>query len=88
MYWLRLSVLLKDTSAATGQAGIQTHILTTPELESNAQDRLATTPHVGMYRYRGAVSGGHGGTSWVIIPTVPPIVTRNCLHWPHCPCIS
>ena len=28
------SVLLKDTSAATGQAGIRTHILTTPELES------------------------------------------------------
>ena len=31
---LRLSVLLKDTSAA---AGIRTHILATPELESNAQ---------------------------------------------------
>ena len=39
---LRLSVLLKDTSAA---AGIQTHILTTPELESNALDRSATTLH-------------------------------------------
>ena len=36
-------VLLKDTSAATGQAGIQTHILITPELESNARDRSATT---------------------------------------------
>ena len=36
-------VLPKDTSAATGQAGIQTHILTTPELESNALDRSATT---------------------------------------------
>ena len=35
------SVLLKDTSAATGQAGIRTHILTTPELESNALDRAA-----------------------------------------------
>ena len=33
------SVLLKDTSAATGQAGIRTHILATPELESNALDR-------------------------------------------------
>ena len=40
---LWLSVLLKDTSAATGQAGIQTHILATPELESNALDRSATT---------------------------------------------
>ena len=43
---LWLSVLLKDTSAVTGQAGIQTHILTTPELESNALDRSATTLHV------------------------------------------
>ena len=40
---LWLSVLLKDTSAVTGQAGIRTHILTTPELESNALDRAATT---------------------------------------------
>ena len=40
---LWLSVLLKDTSAATGQAGIRTHILTTPELASNALDRSATT---------------------------------------------
>ena len=40
---LWLSVLLKDTIAATGQAGIRTHILTTPELESNALDRSATT---------------------------------------------
>ena len=35
--------MIKDTSAATGQAGIRTHILTTPELESNALDRSATT---------------------------------------------
>ena len=42
MKQLWLSVLLKDTSAATGQAGIRTHILTTPELESNALDRSAT----------------------------------------------
>ena len=42
---LWLSVLLKDTSAATGQAGIRTHILITPELESNALDRSATTHH-------------------------------------------
>ena len=40
---LWLSVLLKDTSAATGQARIRTHILATPELESNALDRSATT---------------------------------------------
>ena len=40
---LWLSVLLKDTSSATGQAGIRTHILTTPELESNAPDRSTTT---------------------------------------------
>ena len=40
---VRVSVLLKDTSAATGQAGIRTHILATPELESNALDRSATT---------------------------------------------
>ena len=43
MKQLWLSVLLKDTSAATGQAGIRTHILTIPELESNALDRLAMT---------------------------------------------
>ena len=43
---LWLSVLLKDTSASTGQAGIQTHILTMPELESNALDRSATTLRV------------------------------------------
>ena len=42
-WWL--SVLLKDTSAATGQAGIRTHILTTPELECNAWDLSATTFH-------------------------------------------
>ena len=42
---LWLSVLLKDTSAATGQAGIRTHILATSELESNALDRSATTLH-------------------------------------------
>ena len=40
---LWLSVLLKDTSAPTGQAGIRTHILTTPELESNVLDRSATS---------------------------------------------
>ena len=40
---LWLSVLLKDTSATTGQAGIRTHILATPELESNALDRSAMT---------------------------------------------
>ena len=39
---LWLSVLLNDTSAATGQAGIRTHILATPELESNALDRSVT----------------------------------------------
>ena len=38
---LWLSVLLKDTSAAIGQAAIRTHILATPELESNALDRSA-----------------------------------------------
>ena len=42
---LWLSVLLKDTSAATGQAGIRTHILATPELEYNALDRSATPLH-------------------------------------------
>ena len=44
---LWLSVLLKDTSATTGQAGIRTHILATPELESNALDRSATILHGG-----------------------------------------
>ena len=34
---------IMETSAATGQAGIRTHILATPELESNALDRSATT---------------------------------------------
>ena len=38
-------VLLKDTSPATGQGGIRTHILATPELESNALDCSATTLH-------------------------------------------
>ena len=42
---LWLNVLLKDTSAATCQAGIRSHILATPELESNALDRSATTLH-------------------------------------------
>ena len=42
---LWLSVLLKDTNAATDQIGIRTHILTTPELESNAIDRSARHSH-------------------------------------------
>ena len=40
-------MVLKDTIAATGQAGIWTHILTTSELESNALDRSATTFQLG-----------------------------------------
>ena len=39
---LWLSVLLKDTSAATGQAGIRTHILTTLIVEKAAQCTLWT----------------------------------------------
>ena len=46
MKQLWLSVLLKDTSAATDQPEIRTHILTTPELESSALDRSATTLHI------------------------------------------
>ena len=42
MKQLWLSVLLKDTSAATVQAGIRTHILTTPELESNVTEIIQT----------------------------------------------
>ena len=42
---LWLSVLLKVQAPATGRAGIRTHILATPELESNALDRSATTLH-------------------------------------------
>ena len=34
----------------TGQAGIRTHILTTPELESNALDRSATTIQKGYLK--------------------------------------
>ena len=49
-------VLLKDTSAVTSHAGIQTHILTTPELESNALDRSATTLHMYMYNTHKHVS--------------------------------
>ena len=45
------SVLLKDTSAVTGQAGIRTHILTTPEFEPNALDRSATTLHTARQMY-------------------------------------
>ena len=44
MNQLWLSVLLKDTTAVTGQAGIRIHILT-PELESNALDRSAMALH-------------------------------------------
>ena len=40
-----LSVLLKDTRALTGQAGIRTHILTTPELEFYILDCSATHKH-------------------------------------------
>ena len=42
-----LSVLLRDTSATIGQAGI----LTPPGLESNALDRSATTLHY-MYVWK------------------------------------
>ena len=49
---LWLSVLLKDTSATTGQAGIRTHILATLELESNALDRSATTLRVSSFEPR------------------------------------
>ena len=56
---LWLSVLLKDTSAATGQVGIRTHILATPELESNALDRSTTTLHSAKG------TGGGGGESSV-----------------------
>ena len=40
------SVLLKDTSAVTSHAGIRTHILTTPELESDALNGSAMTIHL------------------------------------------
>ena len=50
MKQLWLSVLLKDTSITTGQAGIRTHILTTPEFESNALDRSAMTLHKRILR--------------------------------------
>ena len=43
MKQLWLSVLLKDTSAVTSHAWIRTHILTTPELESDGLDRSAMT---------------------------------------------
>ena len=42
---IMVKCLAQGQSAATGQAGIRTHILTTPELESNALDRSATTLH-------------------------------------------
>ena len=45
MKQLWLSVLLTDTSAATGHARIRTHVLTTPEIEPDALDRPATTLH-------------------------------------------
>ena len=38
-----------DTSAVTSQAGIRTHILTTPELEFDALDRSATTLPYSQY---------------------------------------
>ena len=42
---LWLTVLLNDTSAVTSLAAIRTHILTTPELKSDALDRQATVLH-------------------------------------------
>ena len=45
MKQLWLSVLLKDTSAVNSQAGIRTHILSTPEIESNKLHGSATTLH-------------------------------------------
>ena len=44
-----LLLLLKDTSAATGQAGIGTHILTTPELESDTLERSTMTLHTSVF---------------------------------------
>ena len=58
---LWLSVLLKDTSTTTGQAGIRTHILATPELESNALDRSATTLHNIRDSYREFTCRCHSG---------------------------
>ena len=49
---LWLSVLLKDTSAAIGQVGIRTHILTSTEFESNALDRSAMTLKIRAARMR------------------------------------
>ena len=54
-----LSVLLKDTSAATGQAGIRTHILTTSE---HAQDCSATT----LFEKKTILGGGGGGLKTAI----------------------
>ena len=67
---LWLSVLLKDTSAATGQAGIRTHILTSPELESNALDRSATTLTYENSPYKKSLMW-----SWL-----PIIWNKNCVR--------
>ena len=42
---IMVKCLAQGHKRRTGQAGIQTHILTTPELESNALDRSAMTLH-------------------------------------------
>ena len=46
---IMVKCLAQGHSAATGQAGMRTHILTTPELESNALDRSATTLHLHVH---------------------------------------
>ena len=64
-----IMVKLKETSAATGQAGIRTHILTTPELEPNALDCSATT----LIRFEAL----HGGISISFRFAVTPCVYLN-----------
>ena len=67
---LWLTVLLKDISTATGQAGIRTHILTTPELESNALERSATTL-IWM-------EGKHDGCTMI---KVYCLIRAVCINW-------
>ena len=70
---LWLSVLLKDTSTATGQARIRTHIITTSELESNALDRSATTwwfmwyCHISPARLLLMTGNWIGCSEWIIM---------------------
>ena len=84
---LWLSVLLKDTSAATGQAGIQTHILITPELESNALDRSATPRHFDYLQIFEMLYLPFKMSTWQLQPRRPNPLSPPLLNTPTSPSV-